>query len=136
MTESEQKLNVLLRIRNVRVKKQMAAMQASEAHLNGKLNEQTELSRKIEKDREEYVQKQRQHTQKLLNNQSEIRDFLVLKNNEEVFIWNNKKMTRQGDALVEQIQQSRVDYQNEQIKFKALEKAVIKVEEFLKLDWK
>mgnify|MGYP000122448157 CR=1 FL=1 len=31
MTESEQKLNVLLRIRNVRVKKQMAALQASEA---------------------------------------------------------------------------------------------------------
>ena len=40
-----------------------------------------------------------------------------------------------GDALVEQIQQSRVDYQNEREKFKAVEKAVIKVEEFLKLDW-
>ena len=135
MTESEQMLKTLLRIRNVRVKKQMAALKASENILNGKLNEQDSLTRKIEDDREAYYRQQREQTQKLLNNQSGINEFLVLKDNEESFFWNSKRMTRQGDALLEQIQQSRLDYQSEQKKFKAVEKAVIKVEEFLKLDW-
>lgn len=135
MTESEQTLKTLLRIRNIRVKKQLAALKASENILNSKINEQVSLTRKIEDDREAYCRQQREHTQKLLNNQSGINEFLVLKDNEESFFWNSKKMTRQGDALLEQIQQSRLDYLSEQKKFKVVEKAVIKVEEFLKLDW-
>lgn len=135
MTESEKTLRILLRIRNIRVKKQLAALKASETNLNSKLNEHVSLTQKIEDDREAHSRQQREHTQKLLNNQSGISDFLVLKDNEESFFWSSKKMTRQGDALLEQIQQSRLDYLNEQNKFKAVEKAVIKVEEFLKLDW-
>lgn len=135
MTDSEQKLKALLRIRNVRVKKQMAVLKASENVVKSKLHEQETLTQKIETDRQVYYQQQREQTEKLLNNRSGIDDFLLLKSQEETFHWKSKQMTRQGDALVDQIQQSKLDYQNEQVKFKAVEKAVIKIEEFLKLDW-
>lgn len=135
MNDSEHNLKMLLRIRSIRVKKQIAVLKASEQHLNSKLNERNELTLRIQSHQETYQRQQREQTQKLLNRESQIIDFLALKSNEKTFFWNNKKMTREGDALVDQIQESRLSYQNEQTKLKAVEKAVIKVEEFLKLDW-
>ena len=70
MTESEKTLRILLRIRNIRVKKQLAALKASETNLNSKLNEHVSLTQKIEDDREAHSRQQREHTQKLLNKQS------------------------------------------------------------------
>lgn len=135
MTESEQRLEILLRIRNIRANRQLAVLKASENIMNGKLNEQKSLTQKIEADRQAYSRQQREQTEKLLNNQSAITDFLILKAHEDTFIWNSKQMTRQGDALVSQIQQSRLNYEDERQKYKVVEKAVVKVEEFLKLNW-
>lgn len=136
MTESEQRLRALLRIRNIRVKKQMAILRAAENVLNQKISEQIDLNKNLDKTRQAYQKKQQEQTEKLLNNRSGILDFLLLKDSEEHFFWKSKNMARQGDALVNQILQSKEDCQIERNKFKTLEKAVVKVEEFLKLDWK
>ena len=61
--------------------------------------------------------------------------FLELKDSENTFDWKRNQMTREGDVLGDQIQQSRVDWIAEKTKYKELEKASIKVEEYLKLDW-
>ena len=136
MTESEQKLITLLRIRNIRVKKQMSILRAAESVLNQKILEKEDLTRNMDETRQTYQRKQEEQTEKLLNNRSAILDFMLLKDSEQHFFWKSKNMARQGDALIDQIRQSKEDCQKEQEKFKTLEKAVIKIEEFLKLDWK
>ncbi|MBA4315727.1 MAG: hypothetical protein V7542_10515 [Limnobacter sp.] len=135
MKQTHFQLQTVLRIRSIRVRRQAAMVAESENKLKQQLTAQQQLQRDLIAIQENHVQTRRAKLEKLKGGQTNIREFLELKDSENTFDWKRNQMTREGDVLGDQIQQSRVDWIAEKTKYKELEKASIKVEEYLKLDW-
>lgn len=135
MKQTHFQLQTVLRIRSIRVRRQAAMVAESENKLKQQLTAQQQLQRDLIAIQENHVQTRRAKLEKLKGGQTNIREFLELKDSENTFDWKRNQMTREGDVLGDQIQQSRVDWIAEETKYKELEKASIKVEEYLKLDW-
>jgi len=82
----------------------------SENKLKQQLTAQQQLQRDLIAIQENHVQTRRAKLEKLKGGQTNIREFLELKDSENTFDWKRNQMTREGDVLGDQIQQSRVDW--------------------------
>jgi hypothetical protein len=135
MSNARTQLEILLKIRAIRVRKQAAVLASEEGRLKVAQEKRDGIKQSLREEEDRHVKTRHAKLESLMGNQAEIQDFLELKDSENAFDWRRKQLTREGDVLIDQIQQSKVNSIVEKRKLKVLEKASIKIEEHLKLDW-
>lgn len=135
MADNDQDLKLLLQIRQARLNRQSRVCKAAQQALQGKQSERESLHHKMEEEEHKY---QDQHTKQIntfIGRNSDLRGLIELKEREQTFLMHRHKMTREGDVLFQQIQQSRTSYLQEKDKLNEMEKAKIKIEELIQMDW-
>lgn len=135
MADIDNDLKLLLRIRQARMNRQNRVLKAAHLVLQNKVQEKTELENTMSKEECEYQVHHSRQIGTFLGRESDLRGLIELKEREQTFLMHRHKMTREGDVLFEQIQQSRTSYLQEKDKLNEMEKAKIKIEELLQVDW-
>lgn len=135
MADNDQDLKLLLQIRQARLNRQSRVCKAAQQALQGKQNERESLHQKMEEEEHKYHDQHTRQINTFIGRNSDLRGLIELKEREQTFLMHRHEMTREGDALFQQIQQSRTSYLQERDKLNEMEKAKIKIEELIQMDW-